>query len=283
VCVIEETYFLNPPARVTNPPRPRSTALFRRYVASSPIGRWPENTSTYQGFYLMSPKGGDLGGIFGIAKKEKAEALMLAALDKSKKSGATMRPVPNDGLAIYGGAEPRPGAVKLQLAYRDLPRGNVQRITSAYVRNPYNLGWFDLSAAEALSFRTDSRKPVAIPQRLFRKLATQALKDAVRGQMRGWDAAALTGGALCTQLFSRENNTRNYRLTGSAILNDGSRSYAPQLHGRAVYDETAKKFVEFELVAVGQRTGKGPANGRENDLGPAPIGVAFKLFPVATR
>jgi len=173
--------------------------------------------------------------------------------------------------------------VKLQLAYRDLPRGTLPRITSAYVRNPYNLGWFDLSAAEARSFRADSQKPVAIPQRLFRRLATQILKDAVRGQMRGWDAVALTGGALYTQLFSRENNTRIYRLTGSAILKDGARSYAPQLLGRAVYDETAKKFVGFELVAVGQRTGKGPANGRENDLGPAPIGVAFKLFPVATR
>jgi hypothetical protein len=61
-------------------------------------------------------------------------------------------------------------------------------------------------------------------------------------------------------------------------LSEKGRSYKAQLLGRAVYDERTQAFVEFELVSVGQRSGKGGANGRENDLGPAPMGVAFKLY-----
>ena len=67
-------------------------------------------------------------------------------------------------------------------------------------------------------------------------------------------------------------------MQGTADLAEEERSYKAQLHGQAVYDSNTQAFVEFELVAVGQRTGKGGANGRENDLCPAPMGVAFILY-----
>jgi hypothetical protein len=70
----------------------------------------------------------------------------------------------------------------------------------------------------------------------------------------------------------------SYRLKGSVNLSENERRYEAQLLGKAVYDERLQAFFEFELVAVGQRSGKGGANGRENDLGPAPMGVAFKLY-----
>ena len=182
MCVIEETFHLHPPSWLKDPPRPKSTALYRTYVKNAPK-LWPEDTSTYQGFYLMSPSGDYLGGNFGIVQKEEARNLITAALEKWKATGAFMRSVPTNALAIYGGKEPQPGSLKLQLAYRDLPRGDVERPNTAYIQNPYNLGWLDLSKEEAQTFLTESEKPIEIPQRLFAKIATQTLKDAVRGQM----------------------------------------------------------------------------------------------------
>ena len=226
----------------------------------------------------MSPTGDYLGGNFGIVREEKARELMTTALDKWKATGAAMHLVPTNALAIYGGEEPQPGSVKLQLAYRDLPRGDVERPTTAYVQNPYNLGWFDLSKEEAQAFLTDSEKPTSIPQALFAKMATRTLKDAVRGQMSRWNRSALRSGSLTSQRLSKDGSRSTYRLQGSAELAENERSYQAQLHGKAVFDEQSGAFVEFELVAVGQRTGKGGANGRENDLGPAPMGVAFKLY-----
>lgn len=45
------------------------------------------------------------------------------------------------------------------------------------------------------------------------------------------------------------------------------------MHGKAVFDTTANRFVYFELVAAGTRKG-----GRDkSDYLPAPMGVAFML------
>ena len=131
----------------------------------------------------MTPTGGYLSGAFGQTRKEQARRMMASALAKWQRTGAAMKPVPRDELPLYGGAEPTPGSMKLRVAYRDLPRGSVRRPNTAYIQNPYNLGWFDLTAAEASSLRTVSDEPVAIPASLYQKLATKTLKDAVRGQM----------------------------------------------------------------------------------------------------
>lgn len=275
--MLEETFFLHPPEWLDQPPRPKSTALFRHYVKTAP-DLWPRNTSTYQGFYLMSPKGDHLAGSFGITREKEANEMMTAALKTWQATEAAMTPVPDSPIALYGGKEPSPGGVKWQLAYRDLPRGEIERPSSADVQNPYNLGWYDLSATEAQAFLTDAEDPQPVKESIFRKLAVKVLKDAVQGQMSGWEESAMRRGTLQTQLVSQRDGTITCRLTGSVDLQEGSRRYTAQLHGRVVFEEAAKRFVAFDLVAAGQRTGKGPANGRETDLGPAPMGVAMTLF-----
>lgn len=276
--MIEETFHLHPPDWLTDTPRPKSTALFRNYVKQAP-DLWPKNTSTYQGFYIMGPDGAYLEGNFGIAREQEAKEQMQAALVKWKATGAAMRAVPATPIAIYGGKEPQPGAVKLQLAYRDLPRGDLERPSTAYVQNPYNLGWFDLSKQEAQAFLSQSQEPAPIPTRLVHKLATTKLKDAVQGQMRSWSKDSLKEGSLTTQLVSENANQSTYRLQGSVDLQEEGRRYQAQLHGKIVYDLRKNTFTAFDLIASGQRTGKGGANGRATDPGPAPMGIAFKLFP----
>jgi hypothetical protein len=49
------------------------------------------------------------------------------------------------------------------------------------------------------------------------------------------------------------------------------------LRGRATFDLESGRFTKFELVATGTRTGRTRYNNRDDDPGPAPIGVAFVL------
>jgi hypothetical protein len=67
------------------------------------------------------------------------------------------------------------------------------------------------------------------------------------------------------------------RVTGFARLEHSRWSYQCRLHGKAVYDHARRRFVEFELVAVGQRSGRDEFNFREDDPGPAPMGVTHIL------
>ena len=226
----------------------------------------------------MAPDGGYLSGAPGLSANGPARKLISEAWAKWQAKGISMKPVPTDPIPLYGGKDPEPGAVKLQVAYRDLPRGDVRRPSSAKFQNPYNLGWFDLSAQEARSLVTDSRETVAINHDLFVRLATHTLKDAVRGQCGNFKPENLKSGSLTTQLVSESEGKQTYRLLGTADLGDAQRTYKPTLRGFAVYDQASKSFTQLELVAVGQRTGKSGANGRETDLGPAPMGVSFRLF-----
>lgn len=282
VCVIEETFFLYPPARITNPPNPASTELFTAYAANAPKGTWRRNTKTYQGLYCMSAKGTFLAGNSGRQTAEQARELLgdgwsnwqVHALKRAWRS----QPVPTDPLPIYGGDELAPGALKLQIAYRDLPRGKIRRPGETQLPNPYNLGWLDLSAAEAKGFVATGEKKEKVSQRVFDKLACEKLKDSVRGQMRGWNRSHLKDGALFTERIATSGSEITCRLTGSAELRNGDLTYTPTLHGLITYDSGSKTFTGFRLIAAGQRAGKGGANGRETDLGPAPMGVAFELF-----
>jgi hypothetical protein len=241
---------------------------------------WAENTSTHQGIYCMSPEGDYLSGTPGLSANGPARQLISEAWSKWQGKGLKMKPIPTDPLPLFGGDTPAPGAMKLQVAYRDLPRGEVLRPTSAKFQNPYNLGWYDFKPEEVRSFLTDSREPVAIPNKVFTRLATATLKDAVRGQSGNFKSSDLKSGSLKTQLISKTDGRSTFRLTGNVLLKDAERSYEAKLHGLAIYNTAKRHFVRFDLIAAGQREGKSGANGRTTDLGPAPLGIAFRMYNV---
>jgi hypothetical protein len=275
VCVAEECFFLYPPDWLKNPPRPESTRFFKKYVGNAPK-MWPENTSTHQGIYCMTPDGGHLSGVPGLGRHGPAKKLISDAWSKYSAKKPAMKAVPTDKIPLWGGDDLKPGGLKLRVAYRDLPRGDQSRPSSARFLNPYNLGWYDFSADEASAFRTTSREPVKVPNAVFTKFATHTLKDAVRGQCGQFKSQDLKEGSLTTQLISDSGGRSTFRLIGTAKLKDSQRSFDAKLHGIAVFE--GAKFVSFDLIAAGQRTGKSGANGREADLGPAPMGVAFQLY-----
>lgn len=282
VCVIEETFFLFPPDWLKDPPNPASTRLFKAYVADAPDALIPAKTSTYQGLYCMTADGGYLSGKFARQSREQAEQVLTEALGKwreeVRRSGARPKPVPDNRLPMFGGAELRPGGLKLEVAYRDLPRGEVRRPGNAQFPNPYNLGWLDLDPREAATLVTGSAERLEVPDAVFHKLALTSLKDAVRGQMQDWKREDLKSGSLWVRKVAAEGAEDAYEAGGEAVLRRGDLSFAPQFHGRFRVDRSTGEFTAFQLIAAGQRTGKGPANGRATDLGPAPLGIAFTLY-----
>ncbi len=56
-----------------------------------------------------------------------------------------------------------------------------------------------------------------------------------------------------------------------------------RLRGLATYDLKKERFVSFELVALGVRTGRTQFNGRRNDPGPTRVGFLFHLAPTGWR
>lgn len=280
--MIEETFFLFPPDWLKNPPNPASTKLFQKYVASAPKGTFPEQTSTYQGLYCLGADGTYLSGKFARQSNEVARETLTTGLAQwqgiARDGGFQPKAVPTNRLALYGGEELRKGGLKLEVAYRDLPRGKVQRPGDAQFPNPYNLGWFDLTPTEAKAIVTNSREKMAIPDRVFRKLAMTRLKDAVRGQMADWNEGDLQRGELFSQLVSSKDDKQTYALSGSALMKSGELSFEPQFHGTATYDPASGEFTDFCLLAAGQRSGRGGANGRATDLGPAPMAIALTLY-----
>lgn len=282
VCVIEETFFLYPPAWLKNPPNPASTKLFKTYTANAPAETFPERTSTYQGLYCLMPDGRYLSGKFARQTRDVAKRTLLGGLKKwqeiTQQKSLHPKAVPTNKLAMYGGDPLKKNGIKLEVVYRDLPRGNVKRPGNAQFPNPYNLGWFDFTPTEAKSFRPSGKEKTALPDSILRKLARTRLKDAVRGQMSDWKEGALQEGTLYTQLVSKRDGQSVYQLTGSAVLESADQSFKPEFFGFVRFNEITGEFADFRLLASGQRTGKGPANGRATDLGPAPMAVSLTLY-----
>ena len=53
--------------------------------------------------------------------------------------------------------------------------------------------------------------------------------------------------------------------------------FAARLEGEAEWDAGAGRFTRFDLLATGPRWGTNQYNNRQDDLGPAPLGIAFQL------
>ncbi|MFT5471139.1 MAG: hypothetical protein ACI8UO_006272 [Verrucomicrobiales bacterium] len=280
--MIEETFFLYPPDWLKNPPNPAATRLFKTYAANAPYGTWPAKTSTHQGLYCMTADGGYLSGRFASQSNEMARTALNQGLAEWRKQVAAgslkPKPVPTDPLDLYGGEPIQKGGLKLEVVYRDLPRGEIERPGNARFPNPYNLGWYDFSPGEARAFLVDGAEKQQLPDALFRKFAVKTLKDAVRGQMGDWKENEINSGELFSQLVGEEGTVKTFALSGSAEFKAGDQIFEPVLHGSLSFDSATGEFTDFRLIAAGQRAGRSGANGRETDLGPAPMGVGFKIY-----
>ena len=60
-------------------------------------------------------------------------------------------------------------------------------------------------------------------------------------------------------------------------MGNASRGYDATLFGTGEWDTRAGKFNSLDIVVMGMRRGRAQFNQRENDPGPAPMGVTLSL------
>ena len=230
----------------------------------------------------MTPDGEYLSGVFAGRLKEHAKRVLEEGWDRwrvlAQRRGYRPKKLPREPFDVALGDLIQPGGLKLEVAVRDLPRGDDSKPGHMeWHRHAYNLNWLDLTMDEAEEFVTASDQKQRVPSAVLEKLALRTLKDSVRGQCKNWEQGALREGELFSECIKREPHSLTMRLTGFANLEQSGRAYSCRLHGLATYHSEHKRFTNFEIVAVGQRSGTAKANFRQDDPGPAPMGVALVM------
>ena len=104
----------------------------------------------------MTAEGEFLSGYFAWAFRDRAKRVIEEGWNRfeqlAKQKNLNPAPVPINRLDHTLGESLETGGLKLEVAVRDLPRGDVQRPgTNAFRRDAYNLSWIDLSASEVAS------------------------------------------------------------------------------------------------------------------------------------
>ncbi len=168
--------------------------------------------------------------------------------------------------------------------------------TKHWLAKAWNIdfAWFTASEARSmLPTQINQGGTHSVPAALVRRLARLHLVDFVRGQTRPYSDKEVEQAILTTTIVRIEGQHVSIRLEGKtrsvargrwqttglrvAPLSQQERGYAPRLLGKATYDLGSKRFVSFELLALGLRWGATRYNCRSRDSQPAPQGVVFSL------
>lgn len=271
----------------------------------SPASEWfhaaggPSAGGRAHGLYIFGPDGQNLGFHFISRPKPSVVTLIKEALAKwdaiVAEKGYKPKAIPAQ---VPGPTWPEVAAKSglfLYVVGRDLPRDKPDE------RRMWNHLYLDLSAKEARDFLPASGLAKGqVAETTVKRLARRYLVDFTKGNNSGYKSdAAIKSAWMTTEVTRTSGNLVTVRLHGEAVTEEASEGYVvptttpPQLliygdhrvdvpgvygyactlHGKAVFDTRANRFVFFELVAAGTRKG-----GRDkNDYLPAPMGVAFML------
>lgn len=297
VTVADEVYMLYPEdpnnlARVKHDP---AHQLFKRFGESMPKGDW-NHPGTKQGIYMMGPAGEYLEGRFA-ASSDPADirARLERALERwaklSKEQKYANKPVPERAEVLPPEVAGKPMVLRVSLRDSkslEKPEGPPRwrpgafddANWSGFMRWAWNQNWIAFEDPAAWVPKGKDEQPV--PDALVRRLCREVLVDNVRGQAPHWEASHVKRAELVMQrVGSGAPWVIEYR--GAVEMEAGEQRYAAKLLGEAEWDPSQKRFVRFELVSVGERRGAWQFNQRERDKGPAPMGVALRLFVEAQR
>ena len=266
---------------------------FQTYFGQAPPEVWRRSLNTHQGYWMMTPDGGYLGGSFSQTYHGNVADLMQHALEQwdriAREKNLTSKPVPARAGAR---AWPEGAGLFLQVHSRDLPRGKELRPGGkALHRGAWNLKWLEFSREEARRFIPSEGRKAGVPRPIVEKMARSYLVDNVRDQehMMWTGPKALKKAWVTTEVVHRTGTTVTVRLHGEVTaeqfwnhsrpedrLKPNMMGYDCHLHGRAVFNTRAGTFDSFELVAAGLRKGS-YSDDRVDDQEPAPMGVTFSI------
>ena len=284
VTVADEAYYLYPenPQHLERAKGRPDHEFFKRYGESMPPGAW-HHPGTKQGIYMMGPDAEYLEGRFAASGEPRDIAARLTrALARweeiKKEKSYANKPIPPKPWAPPPGVE---GELVLRVNVRDLPRGPGDNSGARRHEVPATGMWMDftewawnenwVAVEKAASFVPKGTEAEPVDPAVVNKIAREVLVDNVRGQAPQWQASEVKQASMTMKRLS--NGRIEY--VGSVSMASGSRGYDAKLYGQAQWGGT--KFTEFDIVVMGTRRGAAQFNQRENDRGPAPMGVTLSL------
>ena len=267
--------------------------FFQGFCELGHYGGKTKPSNTRQGIYAVTP-----GGRFLASCNTRDADEVLAMLAKAKKAWDAMPPAQRraadaalDPAAIRRFEQLRPtDGLVLRVYSRDLPR---QKVTAGWRGQAWNQdhAWFRRDEALAMVPAPEVGAERPFPDEALLRLARVHLVDNVRGQTMAHGPQHVVARRLVGRTVALAGDVQSILFEGAVRIERtgtwASRGYGPdrpqrlgfdaQLLGAAKFDRKAQRFTEWRLLAVGMRYGATEFNGRHDDPGPAPMGVAFDL------
>lgn len=281
VPVADEVYYLYPenPQHLERAGSRPDHQFFRKYGESMPKGDW--NAGTKQGIYMIGPDAEYLEGRFAASgEPEDIKARLKRALERwkmlKKEKGYAAKAIPTKSWSPPPGLE---GELVLRVNLRDLPRGEGDKSGarrqdlpdsgnwSDFTKWAWNENWIALPVQK--SFVPTGSEWELIDPELSSRIAREVIVDNVRGQAPEWQRQEVKLAEL--RMHYMDKNLIEYK--GRFEMEGSGRSFKGDVYGQGTWD--GKSFVTLDLVVLGIRAGKSRFNQRENDLGPAPMGVTL--------
>lgn len=246
-----------------------------------PKGDW--NAGTKQGIYMIGPGAEYLEGRFAASSEpEDIRRRLARALQKwetlRKEKGYANKAIPAKVWSPPPGVE---GELVLRVNIRDLPRGNGDKSGARRHELPETGNWMDfvkwawnenwLAVEKESSLIPKGSAWETVEPSISRQIAREVLVDNVRGQAHEWEDNEVK----IATIQMRKLDAGRAEYTGTFSMVSGPRGYDAKLYGVGQTD--SKKFTELDLVVMGTRRGAATFNQRENDRGPAPMGVTLSL------
>ena len=292
VVVAEEIFNIYPEGEYLINQRKGDPAFefFKGYGAQVPDDQW-NDPGTKQGIYFMGPNGEYLEARFASSNAadiaNKARTALKRWEELTKEKGYANKPIPYVETRLPE-KELEMNKMVFQVNLRDLPRSEGGKVTKfdevgstregwiEFRKWAWNENWYGTQNVDALV--TDSSTPVEVEKDEFEAICAQVLVDNVRGQAPMWDYDAIQSARLTKQRVAVKDGKWIIEYKGSAVMRKGSNSFTPTVYGQGVYDPATKEFDSLELVCTGDRTGAWQFNNRQDDRGPAPMGITLVLY-----
>ncbi|MFY9234572.1 MAG: hypothetical protein WAO58_08945 [Fimbriimonadaceae bacterium] len=255
-------------------------------------------TNTRQGTYATAPSGALLASINTTDAGEMASMLRraLAKWNAMPTSERLLRTDPAGQKASIVRAESRypQGGLVLRIFSRDLPRAARPGDWRADAWNQ-DYAWFTKDEVRSmLPADLSAGKKTEVPAALIRRLARFNFVDNVRGQTGQYREEDIVTALLETEVVrvaggvatvrfrgtTKAERVGTWAVAGFRDMNSPTQqrlSMSLKLYGTGTYSADQGKFMSFEMIALGTRSGATQYNGRYDDLGAAPVGYFLGL------
>ncbi len=254
--------------------------LFRRM---SEEGHYRQQLNhTRQGYYICTPSGQLIDSL-----NSQDPTFVIAFMQRSLKkwddlSEAEQKRPPADFRPSHRWEDsyPEDGLI-LTMFVRDLPRMGGPLQPRATHWNQDHI-WFSADEARQwLPAVLDNPARFALPRLVVERLARFHFVDAVKGQTPDYRSHEVADSQLDGQVVDRNGGRARLRYCGRLLARSGSplvpRGMIVDVLGKAIYDEAQGRFVQFDLVAIGDRWGRTEYNSRAGDGDSNPVGFVARL------